>query len=131
MSTAILSTIKDLEHQRYLIDLAIQALQRLMPSGEPETPAPRPEPLSPAPAPQLVGNVILNDSARVLLLLEDGPIGTGLIASRLDLSPYIVKRLMKEMADQHLVHSTGITIAQRWHLGAKGSGPKEAESRRR
>lgn len=68
--------------------------------------------------------------ASILTALQAGPLGTGDLARKTHATAYAVLKALKQFAAQHLVHSTGATISLRWHLGAQGSRPKEAESRR-
>jgi predicted transcriptional regulator len=61
---------------------------------------------------------------------QHGALSTGdLTAKGRGGSKYAVRTLMDQLAEKGLVHSTGNRRSQRWHLGAKGSSPKEAESR--
>lgn len=68
--------------------------------------------------------------ARILTTLQGGPLGTSDLTRKARGSEYHVRKLLRQLEAQRIVHSTGATISLRWHLGAKGSSPKEAESRR-
>lgn len=69
-------------------------------------------------------------AARVLQALGSKAMGTGDLALMVGCGRHVLTPVLRELVKKNLVHSTGATISLRWHLGAKGSSPKEAESRR-
>lgn len=62
-------------------------------------------------------------------LSKRGPLGTGRLANGVGVTAWTAKAMLQELEAKRLVHRTGATISLRWHLGVKGSVPKEAESR--
>ena len=142
MSAAIQSAIDTLEQEREVVrarfaqlDAAITALKNIS-NGTgsafvPEPPAPSvrrtPQP-KPAPAAAEAGDL----GARLMeALSKHGPLSTGNLTAKARGSKRPVQLLMAQLASKALVHSTGQRRSQLWHLGAKGSSPKEAESRGR
>lgn len=147
MSPEIATALQVLKGRRYHIDLAIQALERLdteptaealtppvpaaetrlappsVPATVRRTPTPRARPAAPT--------IESSDGAELLKTLAKKPLSTGDLAQAVSRKKLAVLRTMRALEGKGLAHSSGTRRGQRWHLGAQGSRPKEAESRSR